>query len=92
MITASDANKKTFKTKEAQELLKEKRYLEILKYIEDKVIKATEVGLFDIALDTDLLYPHRDKVIEELTNNGYGVKLRFATDITHPEEIVLSWK
>lgn len=75
MITAKTANNKAFETKEAKELLKEKHYLEVLKHVEDRIIEATKSGYFNTVLRTDFMYPFRDKVIGELTSNGYKVKL-----------------
>lgn len=75
MITAKAANNKTFEAKEAKELLKEKHYLEVLKQVEDKIIEAIKSGYFNIVLRTGFMYPFMNRVIEELTRNGYKVKL-----------------
>lgn len=75
MITAKAANNKTFEAKEAKELLKEKHYLEVLKQVEDKIIEAIKSGYFNIVLRTGFMYPFMNRVIEELTCNGYKVKL-----------------
>lgn len=86
MITAKTANNKAFEAKEAKELLKEKHYLEVLKYVEDRIIEATKSGYFNTVLRTDFMYPFRDKVIGELTSNGYKVKLHPAGGIS------ISWE
>lgn len=82
MITAKTANNKAFEAKEAKELLKEKHYLEVLKHVEDRIIEATKSGYFN----TVFMYPFRDKVIGELTSNGYKVKLYPAGGIS------ISWE
>lgn len=87
MITAKAANNKTFETKEAKELLKEKHYLEVLNKVEYKITEAIESGHFNTALTTDFMYSFRDKVIKELTSNGYKVTLQPETSI-----ITISWE
>lgn len=87
MITAENANKKTFESKKA----KEGYYLEVLKRIESMIIKAAESGYFRLDLKTYFMYPFRDKVIEELVRNGYNVELQPPSGI-FPEWILISWK
>lgn len=91
MITARNANERTFKSEKAKELLSRKHYLEILQKIEDKIIETTESGYFCIDLKTNFMYPFRDKIIDELIYNGYEVVLKPATGIL-PEYILISWK
>lgn len=91
MITAKSANKKTFESAKAKELLKEKHYLEVLKKTEDKIINSAKHGYFDTSLETDFMYPFRDKVINELTYNGYEVILRPATS-AFSEYILINWR
>lgn len=91
MITAKSANKKTFESAKAKELLKEKHYLEVLQQIENKIINSTKDGCFEIGLKTGFMYPFRDKVINELTYNGYEVILRPATS-AFSEYILINWK
>lgn len=67
-------------------MLKEKHYLEVLKHVEDRIIEATKSGYFNTVLRTDFMYPFRDKVIGELTSNGYKVKLHPAGGIS------ISWE
>lgn len=79
MITAKEANKRTteeiHRSEQAQELYKEKHYQEVLKKTEEYISKQIKRGYFFLDLKTDFMYPFRDGVIEELTHNGYTVKL-----------------
>lgn len=91
MLTAKNANKKTFESEKAKELLKEKHYLKLLQRVEDKIIKAAESGYFYIDLKTDFMYPFKDRIMNELAYNGYEVVLRPATNI-FSEYILINWK
>ena len=90
MITAKEANKKTFKSEKAKELLKEKHYQELLKKIEDKILERVSIGDFFVQLNTAFMYPFRDLIIKELRNNGYKAELSHDGAIV--EYLIISWQ
>lgn len=94
MITAKEANKRTVEgikeSREAQELYKEKRYLEVLKKVEEHILKQTKAGYFFADLKTSFMYPFRDRILNELISNGYNVEICPA-NIT-AEYLMIKWK
>ena len=90
MITAREANKKTFKSEKAKELLKEKHYQELLKKIEDKILERVSTGDFFVRLNTVFMYPFRDRIIEELRRNGYKVEL--CPSYIMSEHLMITWE
>lgn len=90
MITAKEANKKTFESERVKELLTEKYYQEVLKKIEREILKQVAAGYFFVQLDAEFMYPVRDLVIKELERSGY--KIRLASGSAIGERLTISWK
>lgn len=90
MITAKEANKKTFESKRMKELLTEKYYQEILKWIENEISKRVKDGYFSVYLNTNSLFPFKDKIIKELIDNGYCVEIDSSNIVA--EGLSISWQ
>ena len=90
MITAKEANKKTFESERVKELLTEKYYQEVLKKIEREILKQVAAGYFFVQLDAEFMYPVRDLVIKELERSGYKIGLASGSAIG--ERLTISWK
>lgn len=90
MITAKEANKKTFESERVKELLTEKYYQEVLKKIEREILKQVAAGYFFVQLDAEFMYPVRDLVIKELERSGYKIGLVSGSAIG--ERLTISWK
>ena len=90
MITAKEANKKTFESERVKELLREKYYQEVLKKIEYEIPKQVAAGCFFVQLDAEFMYPVRDLVIKELERSGYKTELSPGGAIA--EYLTIKWQ
>lgn len=90
MITAKEANKKTFESERMRELLTEEHYQEILKWIENEINKSIKDGYFSVYLNTGSLFPFKDKIIKELIDNGYCVEIDPSNIAA--ESLIIGWQ